>query len=257
MPTIITCFKWVIDEAYIRRGSAGDLDFSSVSYKLSDYDRNAIEEAARLRDEHGGTVIAATVGVPEATKGVKDALSRGPDEAYFIADAAFQDLEPSQTAAILADVIRSRIQSYDLILCGEGSGDLYAQQVGPRLAENLGIPCFSFVHKLSLDDGQLIAERKVEEGVEVVAAPLPALATVLPDINSPRIPGVRDTLMASKKPVATLAQSDLQELPAAQMQTLGLAAASLDRNCEMFGTEPADIAGLVDALRKKGVNLHG
>jgi len=253
MPTIIACFKWVIDEAYIRKGSSGEVDFSSVSYKMSDYDRNAIEEAVRLRDAHGGKVIAATVGVPEATKGVKDALSRGPDQAYFIADPAFGELEPSQTAAILGGVIRSRIQGYDLILCGEGSGDLYAQQVGPRLAETLGIPCIAFAQKLSLDGGRLVAERRVEGGVEVVSSPLPALATVLPDINSPRIPGVRDTLMASKKPVTTVSKSEVPEWVEPRLRTIGLAATRMDRSCQRFEAGPAGIAAFVDALRKKGV----
>ena len=69
-----------------------NLDFSSVDYKISEYDRNAIEEAVRLKETLGGSAIAVTVGVPEATKGVKDALSRGCDQAYFIADASFATL---------------------------------------------------------------------------------------------------------------------------------------------------------------------
>jgi len=253
MPTIIACFKWVIDEAYIRRGSSGNLDFSSVDYKISDYDRNAIEEAVHLKSIHGGSVIAVTVGAPETTKGVKDALSRGADQACFIADAAFSNLEPSQTAALLAEAIRTRIIDYDLILCGEGSSDLYAQQVGARLAEHLGIPCISFVQKVDIDGGQVVVERRVEEGIEVMTAPLPALLTVLPEINVPRIPGVRDTLMASKKPVMTIKKEELTPLGAACLQTSGMAAAQMDRRCEKFGTEAAEIARFVDALRKKAV----
>jgi electron transfer flavoprotein beta subunit len=252
MPDIIACFKWVIDEAYIRRSSTGELDLSSVNYKISEYDRNAIEEAFRLRQIHGGSVIPVTVAVPEASKGVKDALSRGGDRAFFIADDAFSDLEPSQTAAILAEVIRSRIP-YDLIICGEGSGDLYAQQVGPRLAEHLGIPSISFVQKLSIESGRLIAQRKVEEGLEVVAAPLPALVTVLPDINVPRIPGVKDTLMASKKPVVTIKKDELSGTYEARLKTLGVRATQMERHCEKFGTEPTDIARFLELLRKKGV----
>ena len=107
MPTIVACFKWVVDEAYIRKGSDGKLDFSSVDYKIGEYDRNAIEEAARLRDTGGGgSVIGITVGAPESAKGVKDGLSRGMDQAFFVSDPSFKDLEPSQTAAILAEVIR-------------------------------------------------------------------------------------------------------------------------------------------------------
>ena len=253
MPTIIACFKWVIDEAYIRRGSSGNLDFSSVDYKISDYDRNAIEEAVRLKMKHAGKVIAMTVGTPETTKGVKDALSRGADEACFIADAAFSNLEPSQTATILAEVIRARIVNYDLLLCGEGSSDLYAQQVGPRLAEHLGIPCISFAQNVIIDEGQVVVERRVEEGIEVMTAPLPALVTVLPEINVPRIPGVKDTLTASKKPVMTIRKEELTPIGEACLQTTGLAAVQMERRCEKFGTEGAEIKRFIDALRKKGV----
>lgn len=252
MPNIVTCFKWVIDEAYIRRGSSGDLDFSSVNYKISDYDRNAIEEAVRIRDEWGGRVIAVTVGSPAATKGLKDALSRGPDQAYFINDASFDNLEPSQTSAILADVIGSKIE-YHLIVCGEGSSDLYTQQVGPRLAERLGIPCISFVLKLTIDGDRIIAERKVEDGVEVITAPMPALVTVLPDINSPRIPGVKDTLMASKKEVVNITKDALNQPYEPMLQTTAMTAASMERSCIKFGVEPGDIAGFVEALEKEGV----
>ncbi len=252
MPTVIACFKWVIDEAYIRKGSSGDLDFSSVDFKISEYDRNAIEEAVRLRETHGGKVVALTVGPPGATKGVKDALSRGSDEAIFVADASFEHLEPSQTAEILAAVIRSRIPDFDLIVCGEGSGDLYAQQVGARLAEHLEIPCVTFVQKLGMAGGTLSAERKVEQYTEITSAPLPALVTVLPEINSPRIPGVKDTLTASRKPVATVRKEDLPPIGEARLQTIGFAGARMDRTCEKFGADDAEVARFVDALRKKG-----
>ena len=71
MPVVVACFKWVVDEAYIRRGAGGALDLSSVDYKIGEYDRNAIEEAARLRDAGGGgSVIGITVGAPDSAKGV-------------------------------------------------------------------------------------------------------------------------------------------------------------------------------------------
>jgi len=253
MPSIVACFKWVIDEAYIRRGPSGELDFSSVDYKIGEYDRNAIAETVRLKETLGAKAIALTVGLPEATKGVKDALSRGTDEAYFVADSSFGNLDSSQTALILAEVIRTRIKQYDLIICGEGSSDLYAQQVGPRLAEQLGIPCISFVQKLSIAKDQLVAERRVEAGIEVITAPLPALVTVLPDINVPRIPGVKETLMAGKKPTVKIAKDELPPLSGPLLRTISLKASRMERNCERFGTDTAEIARFVGALRKKGV----
>ena len=252
MPTIIACFKWVIDEAYIRKGSSGELDFSAVDFKISEYDRNAIEEAVRLRETHGGKVVALTVGLPGAAKGVKDALSRGSDEAVFVADASFENLEPSQTAEILAAVIRSRVPDFDLIVCGEGSGDLYSQQVGARLAEHLAIPCISFVQKLGVDGGSLTAERKVERYTEITSVTLPALVTVLPEINVPRIPGVKDTLTASRKPVATVRKEELPPVGEPRLQTIGVAAARMDRTCEKFGADEAELARFAEALRKKG-----
>jgi electron transfer flavoprotein beta subunit len=254
MPTIVACFKWVVDEAYIRKATDGKLDFSAVDYKIGEYDRNAIEEAVRLRDAGGGgSVIGVTVGAPESAKGVKDGLSRGMDQAFFAADAGFRDLEPSQTARILAEVIRARIPQYDLITCGEGSSDLYAQQVGPRLAELLGIPCVCFVQKLALGDGKLRAERRVEDGVEVVEAPLPALVTVLPDINTPRIPGVKDTLMAGKKPAATIKKEEFAGSIEGTLKTAAMTAASLERTGEKLAADAAGIARFVDSLRKRGV----
>jgi len=99
----------------------------------------------------------------------------------------------------------------------------------------------------------VIAERRVEEGIEVVAASLPALVTVLPEINVPRIPGVKDTLMASRKPVMTIRKEDLPLPHEAFLQTVGMTAARMERTCEKFGTDAAEITRFVDALRKKAV----
>jgi electron transfer flavoprotein beta subunit len=175
------------------------------------------------------------------------------DQAFFAKDATFRDLEPSQTARILAEVIGTRIPQYDLITCGEGSSDLYAQQVGPRLAELLGIPCVCFVQKLALEGGKLRAERRVEDGVEVVEAPLPALVTVLPDINTPRIPGVKDTLMAGKKPVTTIKKEELAGSFEGLLKTAALTASSMERTGEKLAADAAGIARFVDSLRKRGV----
>jgi electron transfer flavoprotein beta subunit len=99
----------------------------------------------------------------------------------------------------------------------------------------------------------VVAERRVEEGIEVVSAPLPALVTVLPEINVPRIPGVKDTLMASRKPVVTIRKEELTHGVEAHLQTIGMTAARMARSCEKFGTEVAEITRFVDALRKKAV----
>ena len=138
----IACFKWVIDDADIKVDAASRrLILDRAGYKISAYDRNALEEAVRLFEQHGGTVAALTVAPPTAKACLKDALSRGPDAAYFVNDPSFTGLAPAQTASLLASAIKTGID-YDLVICGEGSGDLYSQQVGPALAEILGIPLY-------------------------------------------------------------------------------------------------------------------
>lgn len=252
MPVFVACFKWVVDEAYIRRDSSGGLDFSAVDYKIGEYDRNAIEEAVRLKETFGGQVIAVTAGTPDSSRGVKDALSRGADQAIFAGDPSFHALDPSQTACLLSEVVRKWIPSYDLILCGEGSSDQYFQQVGPRMAENLGIPCVSFARRITLKEKEVIVNRRSEDGTEIIAAPLPALVTVHPDINVPRIPGVKDTLMASKKPVTTIKADDLTPCEP-RLKTLSFIAARMERTCERFGAEDSEISRFIDALRKRGI----
>jgi len=254
MPRILACFKWVADAADIRVApDSATLLFDRVSYRISDYDRNAIEEAVRLKERYGGSAAAITAGSPAARKSLRDVLARGADEAFFVVDAAFENLEPAQTAAILAAAIKERVGSFDLIVCGEGSGDLYAQQVGPRLAEILGIPCIAYVRQVSLEGEKVVAERRTEDGIEVLEAPLPALITVLPEINTPRIPGLKDTLAASKKPVAEIPGSELRGEFAPALKTVSLKANSMERVCTRFGSEAEEIGKFVQALLKTGV----
>jgi electron transfer flavoprotein beta subunit len=250
----IACFKWVIDDADIKVDTASKkLVLDRAGYKISAYDRNAIEEAVRLHEQHGGTVAAATVAPPTAKPCLKDALSRGPDAAYFINDPAFVDLSPAQTASLLASAIKQ--VEYDLIICGEGSGDLYTQQVGPALAEILGIPCATYVNKLSYskDDGEVVAERKLDDGIEVVAMPLPALVTILPDINAPRIPSLKQVLGAAKKPVHHITLDTLGGLGNPCLKTAGILAATMDRRRLKFEADADGVKAVVSALLKEGV----
>jgi electron transfer flavoprotein beta subunit len=252
MLRIITCFKWVIDQADIRTAPGSrELQLDRASYRISDYDRFAIEEAVSLQEQYGGSTAAITVGTPAARKSLKDVMSRGLEKAYFVNDASFDTLEPSQTASILACAITSQVE-YDLIICGEGSGDLYAQQVGPRLAEALNIPCATCVSKLTVNGQQIIAERKLDDGIEVVAMPLPALVTVLPEINVPRIPGLKDTLAASKKPVIDIKASDLGQSFEPCLKTVSILAGTMERNGLKFGADGADIRKFVDVILKTG-----
>jgi electron transfer flavoprotein beta subunit len=255
MLRIVTCFKWVIDDADIRvDAESRKLNLARAGYKISSYDRNVIEEGVRIQEQHGGTLAAVTVAPPTAKPCLKDALSRGPDAAWFINDPSFADLDAHQTSEILAQTVRSQIE-FDLIICGEGSGDLYSQQVGPALAEKLGIPCITWVNKLTFDEEQkqIIAHRKLEEGMEIVSCPLPALVVVLPDINSPRIPTLKQVLGAAKKPVHDVNMKTLGKVPEAHLRTDKILAAVMDRRRIRVAGDAEGIRSVVNSLIREGV----
>lgn len=209
MPETIVCYKWVPDEQDVKVQPATlQLDFSKAKYKISEYDRNAIEEALLLKEKHGGAITALTFGPAAARQSLKDVLSRGPDQAAWVNDEAAAGADAFVTAVALAAAVK-KCGPFDLILCGEGSSDAYSQQVGPRLAALLGIPALTYVSELTVGDGQVTVTRKLGGCTEVATAPLPALVTVLPEINKPRIPGLKQVLAAAKKPVAEHKAADL------------------------------------------------
>lgn len=183
-----------------------------VPYRISDFDENALEEGIRLKERYGGKVIAVTVGVPEARDVMRKALAMGADEAYVAGDPAFANMDALGTARILATMLR-KIEAWDTVICGEGSVDEYNAQVGPRLAEALGIPQITYVSKVELVDGKVVAERSLEEQIEVVESPLPLLLSVVMEINQARLPTLLQIMGASKKPLTVWGQKDLALAP--------------------------------------------
>jgi electron transfer flavoprotein beta subunit len=205
----LVCYKWTLDEQDIKIKSEDlSLDTSRAKGKISDFDRNAIEEAALLVEKNGGAVDALTYGTATVKQSLKDALSRGPGKVYWIADASAESADANLTANVLAAAIR-KIGPYDLILCGEGSSDLFNQQTAARLAALLELPCLSFLQKLSVEGDTVKATRKLEDGTEEVSVKGPVVVSVLSEINKPRIPTLKQVLGASKKPNEEVKIADL------------------------------------------------
>ncbi len=197
---IITCYKCVPDEQDIAINNAdGTLDFSKADSKISQYDLNAIEAACQLKQQLGDVqVVAMSVGGKALTnaKGAKMS-SRGPDELIVVIDDQFEQALPQQTASALAAAAQK--SGFDLLICGDGSSDLYAQQVGLLVGEALNIPAINGVSKiLSLTDSTLTVERELEDEVETLSILLPAVIAVSTDINTPQIPSMKAILGAAK-----------------------------------------------------------
>ena len=254
MLKIAVCFKYVLDEVDIKVDVATrTLKKERVAMKISDYDRNAIEEGVLRACEAGGTVTAISAGSETIRKGFKDALSRGADNGVFICDDTLADASAAESARVLSKAIEKG--AYDLIIFGEGSSDMFCQQVGPRVAELLGYPVISYVNKLSVKDEYIKAERKLEDGIEIVSCKLPAVVTVSSDINTLRIPGMKQILAAKKKPLEELCLSDIdisrEEILSYKTDSKEIATV-MDRKKILYSGSDA-VTNLVNCLMSQGV----
>jgi len=210
MPRILVCIKQALDVAELKIDSATRRPITAgVPRKISDFDKNALEEAVRLKEKVGGEVVVITVGPEEAKMALREALAMGADRAYLLSDPSFERSDTLAVSYILAEAIK-KVGEFDLILCGEASIDSFTAQVGPRLAERLNIPQITYVRKLDLNGDTVVAERSLEDCYEKVKAKMPVLLTVTGEINEPRIPSLMAIMKASKKEIMVWSAGDLK-----------------------------------------------
>lgn len=253
---IIVCYKLSPDAEDIQAKPDGSLNFAGAEWKIGPYDLMAVEAGAQLVEAQGGTLTALSAGPKELenSKSRKAILSRGPNELVVVMDEALRDADAHLTAQALAGAIRKR-GGCDLVLCGEGSADLYAQQVGAQLGQLLELPTLNAVGKISVSGGKLVVERVLEDEVEVLEVSLPAVLSVTTDINLPRIPGMKDILAAGKKPVTEWKLADVAPEARSTLEALSTRAPrQADRKKVIREGETEDTVRAVLAdLRKEGV----
>jgi len=251
MPRIIVCLKHVVDVTQIKvDATTRRLITSDAPRKISDFDMNALEEAVRIKEKFGGEVVALTLSTEDASSSLRDALAMGADKAFLVKDP---------TSYLLAEAVK-KVGSFHLIICGEASIDSYSAQVGPRLAEVLGIPVVTYARRLSLEGDVVVAERSLEDHSEVVKVKMPALVTVTKEINEPRIPSLMDVIKASKKELVTWSLEDLgvskEKIRAVSsaVQILEVLAPKVERKqIKIEGKNPQEIAEkLVKYLIQEG-----
>ncbi|WP_099074588.1 putative electron transfer flavoprotein FixA [Proteus alimentorum] len=252
---IITCYKSVPDEQDITVNSAdGSLDFSRANTKISQYDLNAIEAANQLRAQLDGIQITAmSVGGKALTnaKARKDVLSRGADDLVVVVDDQFEASLPYQTAVALAAAATKN--GYDLILCGDGSADLSSQQVSLLVGEILNIPAINGINKIvSLSNDSITVERELENEIETLTIPLPAVIAVSTDINTPQIPSMKAILGAAKKTVQQWSVTDLglDAIDARSEQKVAAPKQKVRQRIIIEGDGDDQIAELAEHLRK-------
>lgn len=249
---IMVCYKLVPEEQDIQILADKTLDFSRAEWKIGMYDLNAVEAAVALAKE-GDQVCALTAGgdIVENSKLKKAVLSRGTQVQYSVADPSFAAADSFYTAKALAAAIR-KIGNVDLVLCGEGSGDMYARQVGSLLSGQLGWAGVNAVNKITVTEEGLLVERNLEEEVQVLALSLPAVLSVTTDINTPRIPGMKDILAAGKKESVHWQAGDLLPEGRPRVQTVStLAPEQTERKKIVIEGDGEDqVLALYEHLRK-------
>lgn len=194
---IVVCVKQVPDTTEVKiNPETNTLVREGVASVVNPFDMYAVEEALRIKEKLGGTVVALSMGPPQAAEALKETIAMGVDEAVLLSDRAFAGADTLATSYALAKGI-GKIGDVDLILCGKQAIDGDTAQVGPEIAEKLGIPHITYVKKINeINETELTVERMTEEGFERVKLPLPALLTVVKEINEPRLPSLKGKMRA-------------------------------------------------------------
>lgn len=253
---IVVCVKQALDVYNLKVDpTTREPQVKGAALKISDFDKNAVEEAVRIKEKlKTGTITVVATG-PTVKDAIKEVLALGADDAVLVQDEAFRAMDSFTASLVLEKAIRT-LGHVDLILCGETSIDAYAGQVPPMLAERLGFPLASYARKVVAEEGKVVVSRTVEEGEEELEVPLPAVVTVGQEINQPRLPALMQILQAGKKPVKalTLAELGVDVAKETKVRAVKVLSPLMERKKVVFKGMPEEtVPKLVEALKKEGL----
>lgn len=198
---IVACIKYSLDVSEVKvNAETKALQLDSVPRKVGNIDQHVLEAAVSLQEAYGGSAHALTFAPAVDKERFREALAMGVDEVILVESPFTDEVIPGVTARVLAAAIE-KIGDVDLILCGEVSDDGFTYQVPPRLAERLGLPLIAYARTLGLDNGSVTADRDLDDRSQTVTSPLPAVVSVVEELNAPRRPTLMQALKAKQKPV--------------------------------------------------------
>lgn len=249
---IIVCAKQVVDISEMKIDTSTNKPIlTGLDKKVNEIDKNAVEEAIKIKDEHGGKITVITVGEADAKERMKEMLAMGADEGIIITPQ--DDMDYASLTTIIAKAIQ-KIGEYDIVLCGEASTDMFSGQVGPRLAGILNIPQITYVQKIEATSDKISAERNIGDTIISMESAYPVLLTVTKEINEPRLPSLMQILAAANKPIQdwTLESLDVSVEP--KINSIDLQGISMERKNIIYEDDSDEsIQKLVDNLAKEGV----
>jgi electron transfer flavoprotein beta subunit len=250
---IIVCAKQVVDVAEIKvDASTKKPILVGVPQKISDMDKNALEEAIKIKEKHGGKITVLTVGAPDAKERMKELLAMGADEVVLVPPPEHADYHV--IAHLLAGAINN-IGAYDIILCGEASIDMFSAQMGPRLAGLLNIPQITYAQNLTVDAGKVVSERNLGEKAVSMESTFPVLLTITKESNTPRLPSLMAILSSSSKPIHEWPATGVTgEALVPKVKTVDIKGIPMQRKNIIYQDDlDVSVSKLVDELGKVGV----
>ncbi len=237
--------------------ATGVVPLDRAPRKTSDFDKNAVEEAVRIREKVGGTVTALSVGPASAKEARREAMAIGADNAVLLGDPTAPPPDSRTVARTLAAYARA-VPGFDLWLFGEGSTDHFSGTVGPRVAAERGVPSLCYLRRLVVEESGVLGDRDLELELERVRAPFPVIVTVGQEINQPRLPTFMSTLKASKKEIQLQGSAELKLAPTDVAPSTSIRRAYVPetprKRVTVAGSGPAEVAAnLLSALKDEGV----
>jgi electron transfer flavoprotein beta subunit len=222
---------------------------SDIGFETNEPDGFALEEALRLREKHGGEVVAISMGPERSKQSIKEALAKGADRGIHVLDANFYKLDPLSSARSLAAALQG--ENFDLILTGLQSDDQGFGQTGVLLAELLGRPHATIIMAIEVTDTRMKLKRELEAGwFQWVELPLPAVLSIQSGINKPRYATLKGIMAAKKKDIATVDRSSLGVPDSPTQRVERIYVPQKTKKTEFITGQPKEIAAkLVEKLR--------
>lgn len=209
---ILVCIKQVPGTSKVEVDPVtGVLLRNGIDSKMNPYDLYALETALKIREQVGGTVKVISMGPPQAMEVIREAYMMGADDGLLLSDRKFGGADVLATAYTLSQGIR-RMGNVDLIICGKQTTDGDTAQVGPEIAEYLGMPHIANVLKIDeIKDNSVIVEMDMPNTIELAEVKFPCLLTVEKDIYQPRLPSYRKKLATKDRKIEMLSFKDLED----------------------------------------------
>ena len=233
---IVVCIKQVPDtKGGVKFNPDGTLDRASMLAIMNPDDKAGLEAALRIKDETGAKVTVLTMGLPKATDVLREAIAMGADKGVLVTDRVLGGADTWATSTTIAGALRNL--EYDLVITGRQAIDGDTAQVGPQIAEHLGIPVISYAQEINVDEANktVTVKRQYDDRYHMVEAKMPCLITALAELNEPRYMTPGGIFDACKAEITTWGRADLKDVE--------------DGNLGLAGS-PTKIAKASDKVRK-------